>query len=292
MGFAAAMGVNASPNRGEVRCARVGGGAALVSQDGAVIRCACIYHETFEAPLGAPAFVACAPNACTPGFMGDALCCPEDQMAATEWARTSGGDELSGRLRDSGCYSTTPPLMRRRQGVQLTLLVQLTASGVTPMSLALYRCRRRHNRLALSLGPIAGSMLGQLQQGVHPLFSENGSGACARVVGKVGWSVHAGATVDRFAAQASTPGGPGLHSRRQGDMPQRQSAWTQPAQLAIGAMAALATGTKTTASPLTPGHSQRDHSCLTTKPRPARDSATNVTMPPTQISSWKNQKGV
>ena len=51
--------------------------------------------------------------------------------------------------------------------------------------------------------------------------------------------VGAGATADRFAAQASMPGGPGLHSRRQGDMPQQHSAWTQSAQLAIGVMADL-----------------------------------------------------
>merc|ERR1711865_1218213 len=51
--------------------------------------------------------------------------------------------------------------------------------------------------------------------------------------------VGAGATADRLAAQTSMPGGPGLHSRRQGDMPQHNSAWTQSAQLAIGVMADL-----------------------------------------------------
>ena len=44
-------------------------------------------------------------------------------------------------------------------------------------------------------------------------------------------------------------------------------------------MAALITGT--TASPLTQEHNQRirNHSCLITEPRPARNAATNVTMP-------------
>jgi hypothetical protein len=78
--------------------------------------------------------------------------------------------------------------------------------------------------------------------------------------------VGAGATADRFAAQASMPGGPRLHSRRQGDMPQHNSAWTQSAQLAIGVMADLCpeptaieiTATNTCIEP-----------CLSEEPRPA-----------------------
>ena len=106
MEFTDAVGFKAYSNRGEMRWARVGGEPVLVSQDGAVIQWTSIKHETLEAPLGAPAFVASALTACTSGFMDDALCSPEDQMAATAWARTSDENALLGRLLDTGCYLT------------------------------------------------------------------------------------------------------------------------------------------------------------------------------------------
>ena len=100
--------------------------------------------------------------------------------------------------------------------------------------------------------------------------------------------VGAGATADRFAAPASTPGDPGLHSRRQGDMTQRQSAWTQSAQLAFGVIADLClefTAIESIATrPRHETHAARQRSISIV-------TRANVTMVPTQKSSWKNQKG-